>query len=125
MYKVEGISKIFWQTAKSFEYDDFEELRKHLISKIQEYTGRSLPYSDQVIAEMAVHALGAFVESGLCRAHQIVNLHTRCLLQDKVQYAVYGPDPRPMNEKLIVGVISMFANTAVLDADGNRQLYYF
>lgn len=124
MYKVEGISKIFWQVSKSFEYDTFLELKKHLNERFQLYTGCSLNYNEQVIAEFAVEALGAFIESGLCRAHQIRDLHLRCVLEDAVMKDVYGPDRRSINEKFITGVLSMFANTAVFDSHGNRQVLY-
>ncbi len=118
MYKVEGISKVFWQYSKTdFKYTDFNDLIKQLSEKIHEYLGHDYAdISEQNIVALSCSAYADMCASMLVPRHLTENMF-KTIYGDPIIELVLGKDNRSINERIICGVLGAFRLTQIYTED--------
>lgn len=125
MYNVTGINQIFWQYAKSnYSYNDFDDLKSQLTKLWQDYIGMDLyPLSERELVEAACNTFADYVYNVRVPKH-LTNSVFKMIYGDSVIDLVYGKDNRPLEEKIIIGIIVALRNTQIYTTDNECLINY-
>lgn len=123
MIKISGINTVVWKYSKSnYQYNSYEELLDQLQQKFNVWLEQDFSFSEREIVEIVYQCYCDYAQHGI-PIHLNVNFFTT-LIGDNVIEMVYGKDTRPLNQRIIEGVIIALRNAQVYDFN-NKKLIDF